>query len=91
MVCLEIQLRRSRKHGARRETMSLAEMVVCPECRGEKTMFGLACREAEPCKPFMLACRFCKGVGAVSPALAHIYERGVRMRKERVRLGRTLH
>jgi hypothetical protein len=71
--------------------MSLDGTVVCPECRGEKTMFGLACREGEPCKPFTSACRFCQGVGSVSPARAHVYERGERIRKERVQLGRTLH
>jgi hypothetical protein len=65
--------------------------VICPDCRGEKTMFGLACREGEPYKPFTSTCRFCKGVGSVSPAMAHVYERGERMRKERVQLGRTLH
>src|SRR5690349_1088218 len=71
--------------------MNIEEMVLCPECRVEKTIFGLACREGEPCKPFTSTCRFCQGVGAVSPALARVYERSERMRKERVQLGRTLH
>ena len=71
--------------------MSVDEsLVTCPKCRGAKTFEGIACG-ANGCKMIVSACDFCNGAGAVSPARAQAWERGQRMRDERVRQGLTLH
>ena len=62
-------------------------MHTCPDCRGEKSAFGLACTMDKGCRPVTMVCRFCKGTGVVDSPAFKRWRIGEAMRPARVKRG----
>ena len=62
--------------------------VVCPECRGAKSSYAVACSD-RGCATGVRACEFCKGEGQVSSDADECWRMGKAMRDARVKQGRT--
>ena len=58
--------------------------VVCPDCRGAKAGFGIACSD-RGCHPIERACDFCGGEGRVSPEANERWQKGRAARDARVK------
>ena len=62
-------------------------MHTCPDCRGEKSAFGLACTMEKGCRPITMICRFCNGMGIVEASALKRWRIGEAMRRARVKRG----
>jgi hypothetical protein len=62
--------------------------VVCPECRGAKSSYAVACSD-RGCATGVRACEFCKGEGQVSAVADERWRKGRAMRDARVKQGLT--
>jgi hypothetical protein len=62
-------------------------MHTCPDCRGEKSAFGLACTMDKGCRPITMVCRFCNGAGVVDASAFKRWRIGEAMRRARVKRG----
>jgi len=62
--------------------------VVCPECRGEKGGFRIACGSGG-CKTSTFTCDFCNGEGRVSAATNALWQKGSALREARKQQGMT--
>jgi hypothetical protein len=62
-------------------------MHTCPDCRGEKPAFGLACTMDKGCRPITMVCRFCNGTGIVDAPAFKRWRIGEAMRRARVKRG----
>ncbi len=62
--------------------------VVCPECRGAKSSYAVACSD-RGCATGVRTCEFCKGKGQVSSDADECWRTGKAMRDARVKQGRT--
>ena len=62
-------------------------MHTCPDCRGEKSAFGLACTMDKGCRPITMVCRFCNGTGVVDASAFKRWRIGEAMRRARVKRG----
>jgi DNA-binding XRE family transcriptional regulator len=61
-------------------------MHTCPDCRGKKSAFGLACSD-KGCRPITMICRFCNGTGVVGTPAFKRWRIGEAMRRARVKRG----
>ncbi len=66
----------------------MAAMVICPECRGEKSDLTISC-SAERCETWMLVCSFCQGLGQVSEHANSLWQKGCELRAARKTQGMT--
>ena len=62
--------------------------VVCPECRGAKSSYAVACGD-RGCATGVRTCEFCKGEGQVSSDADERWRASKAMRDARVKQGRT--
>jgi hypothetical protein len=62
-------------------------MHMCPDCRGEKSAFGLACTMDKEYRPITMVCRFCNRTGVVDAPAFERWRIGEAMRRARVKRG----
>ncbi|MGO9268402.1 MAG: hypothetical protein ACLQBA_26540 [Candidatus Binataceae bacterium] len=62
--------------------------VVCPDCGGEKGGFRIACG-SRGCQSSTFVCEFCQGEGQVSAEADARWQKGCKLRKDRVKRGLT--
>ena len=62
-------------------------MHICPDCRGKKSAFGIACIMDQGCRPITMVCRFCNGTGVVDVSAFKRWRIGDAMRRARVKRG----
>ena len=62
--------------------------VLCPDCRGAESHFGVACSPGK-CRTGMMMCQFCAGTGHVSPEANARWQKGRALRAARVKARRT--
>ena len=66
-------------------------MHPCPDCREEKSAFGLACTMDKGGRPITMVCRFCNGTGVVDAPAFRRWRIGEAMRRARVKRGSSQH
>jgi hypothetical protein len=77
-----------RRRGSGRKGDTSMLTVLCPDCRGAKSYFGVACSPGK-CRTGMMTCGFCEGTGHVSPEANARWQKGRALRDARVKAGLT--
>jgi hypothetical protein len=89
VISLAVKTTRAGKNvqGLPSTTKEKTIMHSCPDCRGEKSAFGLACTMDKGCRPITMVCHFCNGIGVVDAPAFKRWRIGEAMRRARVKRG----